>query len=88
MLKVPLPRQKRLQQQLLQKQTQSQLASEVDDDDNYDIVDLDFHRSYSRPRIVSSNLWDDDTELSDTILKRLEQARMLALEKYHDKYVL
>jgi hypothetical protein len=73
---------------LLQKQTQSQLASEVDDDDNYDIVDLDFHRSYSRPRVVNSNLWDDDEELPDHIISRLELARMLALEAYHNKYVL
>jgi hypothetical protein len=87
MPKVPLPRQKRLQQQLLQKQTQSQL-NEVDDDDNYDIVDLDFHRSYSRPRIVNSNLWDDGEELPDYITSRLELARMSALEAYRNKYVL
>jgi hypothetical protein len=73
---------------LLQKQTQSQLASEVDEDDNYDVVDLDLHRSYGRPKLVHINLWDDDAELPDRILKRLEQARMLALEKYHDKYAL
>jgi hypothetical protein len=86
MPKVLLPRHKRLQQQLLLKQTPNQL-NEVDDDYNYDIVDLDLHRSYSRPRLVGSNLWDDD-ELSDNILKRLAQARMLALEAYHNKYVL
>jgi hypothetical protein len=86
MPKVPLPRQKRLQQQLLQKQKPNQL-SEVDDDDNYDIVDLDLHRSYSRPRVVNSNLWDDDTELPDSILKRLEKARRIALNAYCDKYI-
>jgi hypothetical protein len=83
MPKVHLPRQKRLQQQLLLKQTPNQL-NEVDDDDNYDIVDLDLHRSYSRPRLVSSNLWDDDTELPDHITKRLEQIREQALQKYRE----
>ena len=86
-LKVPLPRQKRLQQKLLQKQTLNQ-PNEVDDDDNYNIVELDFHRSYSRPKVVSSNLWDDDTELPDHITSRLELARIKALEAYHNKYVL
>ena len=85
-LKVRLPRQKRhLQQLLSQKPSQ---PSEVDEDDNYDIVDLDLHRSYSRPKLVSSNLWDDDTELPDRITKRLELARLAALEAYHNKYVL
>ena len=86
-LKVPLPRQKRHQQQLLLKQTPNQL-SEVDDDNNYDVVDIDLHRSYGRPKVVSSNLWDDDTELPDHITSRLELARMLALAAYHNKYVL
>jgi hypothetical protein len=88
---VLLPRQKRHLQQLLSRkpsqQTLNQL-SEVDDDDNYDIVDLDLHRSYSRPKLVSSNLWDDDSELPDHIIKRLELARMSALEAYRNKYVL
>lgn len=87
-LKVALPRQKRLQQQLLPRQTPSQLASKVDDDDNYDIVDLDLHRSYSRPKLVTDNLWDDDTELPERILKRLESARIKALQEYGNKYTL
>jgi hypothetical protein len=86
-LKVPLPRQKRHLQQLLLRQTPSQL-SEVDDDENYDVVDLDLHRGFGRPKLVSSNLWDDDSELPDHITNRLEFARMLALAAYHNKYVL
>jgi hypothetical protein len=79
---VPLPRQKRLQQQLLsQKQN---LLSEIDDDDSYDISDIDLHRGYGRPRLISSNLWDDDTELPDHILKRLEQIREQTLQKYRE----
>ena len=69
---------------MLQKQTQSQLASEVDDDDNYDIVDLDFHRSYSRPKLITVNLWDDDTELPERITKRLAEIRGHALQKYRE----
>lgn len=87
-LKVHLPRQKKLQQQLLLKQTPSQLASEIDKDDNYDIVDLDLHRSYGRPKLVTDNLWDDDTELPERILKRLESARIKALLEYRNKYTL
>jgi hypothetical protein len=84
MLKVPLPRQKRLQQHLLRKQTQSQQVSEVDDDDTYDIVDLDLHRSYGRPKLITVNLWDDDQELPERITKRLEQIRGQALQKYRE----
>lgn len=88
-LKVHLPRQKRHLQQLLLRQTPSQLASEADgDDDNYDVVDLDWHRSYSRPRLVTNNLWDDDTELPERILKRLESARIKSLQEYGNKYTL
>lgn len=83
-LKVPLPRQKRLQQQLLRKQTQSQQVSEVDDDDNYDIVDLDLHRSYSRPKLITVNLWDDEAELPERITKRLAEIRGQALQKYRE----
>jgi hypothetical protein len=78
-----LPRQKRLQQQLLLKQTLSQ-PSEVDYDDSYDVVDLDLHRSYGRPKLVKSNLWDDDVELPDHVLDRLAQIRELALQKYRE----
>jgi hypothetical protein len=83
--KVPLPKHKRLQQQLLLKQTPSQQASEVDDDDNYDIVDLDIHRSYSRPKLIKvKNLWDDDSELPEHIIKRLAEIRDKALQKYRE----
>jgi hypothetical protein len=79
-----LPRQKRLQQQLLQKQTPSQ-QSEVEDDDGYDVVELDLHRSYSRPKLVKEkNLWDDDAELPERILKRLAEIRGQALQKYRE----
>ena len=81
-----MPRQKRLQQQLLSQKPSQQ--SEVDDDGSYDISDIDLHRGYSRPKLVSSNLWDDDTELPDHITERLELSRMLALAAYHNKYML
>jgi hypothetical protein len=82
MPKVPLPKQKRLQQHLLsQKPSQ---PSEVDDGDDDNSEELDFHRGYSRPKLVSSNLWDDDTELPDHINERLEQIRGHALQKYRE----
>jgi hypothetical protein len=79
-----MPRQKRHLLQLLQKQTPNQPASEVEDDDSYDVVDLDLHRSYGRLKVVKSNLWDDDAELPDHILDRLAQIRELALQKYRE----
>jgi hypothetical protein len=82
-LKVPLSRQKRLQQQLLQKQTLSQ-QSEVDDDDNYDTGEIDLHRSYGRPKLIKVNLWDDDAELPERITKRLAEIRGQALQKYRE----
>jgi hypothetical protein len=82
-LKVPLPRQKRHLQQLLLRQTPSQL-SEVDDDDNYGIVDLDLHRSYGRLKLIHTNLWDDDQELPEHITKRLAEIRDKALQKYRE----
>ena len=87
-LKVPLPRQKKHLQQLLLRQKPNQPASEVEDTDNYDIVDLDLHRSYSRPKLITVNLWDDNTELPERILKRLESARIKALQEYGNKYTL
>jgi hypothetical protein len=80
-----MPRQKRLQQQLLQNKTPSQL-SEVDDDESYDTVEIDLHRGFSRPKLITVNLWDDDTELPEHITKRLENARIKALMAYHSKY--
>jgi hypothetical protein len=83
-LKVLLPRQKRRLQQLLLRQTPSQL-SEVDDDDNYEIVDLDLHRSYVRPKLIKAkNLWDDDQELPKHITDRLATIREKALQKYRE----
>jgi hypothetical protein len=68
---------------LLLKQKPNQL-SEIDDNDSYDVADIDLHRGYSRPRLVSSNLWDDDTELPNHITNRLEQIREQALQKYRE----
>jgi hypothetical protein len=83
-LKVLLPRQKRLRQQLLSRK-QSQPVSEVEDSDNYDIVELDLHRSYVRPKLVKvKNLWDDDAELPDRIVARLAEIREQALQKYRE----
>jgi|LakMenEpi03Aug12_release.lakeMendotaPanAssembly.Ray.scaffolds.fasta_scaffold518827_2 hypothetical protein len=87
-LKVHLPRQKRHLQQLLLRQKPNQLASEVEDTDNYDVVDLDLHRSYGRLKLITVNLWDDDSELPEHIQKKLENARIKALEVYRSKYAV
>ena len=83
MLKVHLPKQKQHQLHLLS-QKQNQLVSEVDDDYSPDGYDIDLHRGYGRPRIISSNLWDDDAELPERITKRLEQIREKTLQKYRE----
>jgi hypothetical protein len=83
-----MPKHKRLQQQLLLKQTPSQQASEVDDDDIYEIVVLDLHRSYGRPKLIKvKNLWDDDQELPEHITKRLAEIRDKALQKYRENMI-
>lgn len=64
-------------------QKQNQL-SEVDEDDYSYGEELDLHRSYGRPKLVKSNLWDDDDELPDHILDRLADIRDKALQKYHE----
>jgi len=42
------------------------------------------HRSYARPRLVKTELWDDDEELPDHILDRLAEIREKALQKYRE----
>ena len=68
---------------MLPKQTQNQ-QSEVDDDSIYDVVEVDLHRGYSRPKLVTANLWDDDAELPEHITQRLAEIREKALQKYRE----
>ena len=46
--------------------------------------DVDLHRGYSRPKLITVNLWDDDTELPEHITKRLAEIRVHALQKYRE----
>lgn len=72
-----------MQLQLLS-QKQNPLSEVEDSDINYG-EELDFHRSYGRPKLVKiKNLWDDDTELPDHILSRLVEIREQALQKYRE----
>jgi hypothetical protein len=81
-LKVPLPKTKRVQQSLLIKKPRPQ-PSNIDYNDEYDVVILDLHRSYQRPKIITI---DDDKDLSDHIKFRLWLARHIALMKYKEKW--
>ena len=64
------------------------LASEkfyYDDDDDDVGSDLDLHRGYSRPRLVSNDHDENDQDyddISDHVKIRLLIARLRALEKY------
>ena len=58
--------------------------NKVDDDDNYDIVDLVLHRGYGRLKLTHTNLWDDDAELPKHITDRLAMIREQALQKYRE----
>jgi hypothetical protein len=80
---LPLSRTKKLQQHLLLKQTPSQL-SDLDTNDDDCNEEVDFHRSYSRPKLVIVDLWDDDAELPEHITQRLAEIREQALQKYRE----
>lgn len=71
------PRQQRLRQQVSNQ--------EVDDgnDGSGGSDDLDLHVSYRRQTLV---VHTDEYELSDYIKARLSQARMLAMQKYQEKW--
>jgi len=82
MSKVLQPKQKQHRLHLL-RQKPNQL-SEVDDDYGPDGYDIDLHRAYGRPRLIHTNLWDDDTELPKHITDRLDTIREQALQKYRE----
>lgn len=73
---------KKVQQSLLIKRPRPQ-PNEVEDDDYYEIVELDLHRSYQRPKLIEI---DDDEDLSDHIKFRLWLARNLALMRHNKKW--
>lgn len=81
-----LPRTKKLQLRL------SQLPSNTiidDDDDDDGPEELDFHRSYGRPKVykVDEKVVDlDDEPLSDYVIVRLAVARAKAMQKYREIY--
>jgi hypothetical protein len=52
-----------------------------DDSDGTTVEDLDLHNGYRRPEVA-----DSDIPLPDRILKRLHQARLLALAMYDTKW--
>jgi hypothetical protein len=52
-----------------------------DDNDGTTVEDLDLHNGYRRPEVA-----DSDVPLPDYILKRLRQARLLALAVYDTKW--
>jgi hypothetical protein len=58
---------------------------EVEDED-YDggSDDIDLHRGYNRPKIITVDLDDDD--VSDYVAQRLQLARERALEAYREKW--
>lgn len=72
---------KKVQQSLLIKRLRPQ-PNEVEDDDYYEIVELDLHRSYQRPKLIEI----DDEDLSDRIKFRLWLARNLALMRHNKKW--
>lgn len=81
-----LPRTKKLQLRL------SQLPSNTiidDDDDDDGPEELDFHRSYGRPKVynVEQKVIDLDEPLSDYVNIRLAVARAKALKKYREIYI-
>jgi hypothetical protein len=76
--KVSLLRKKTKKQSLLRSN-----PSDVDDESDGLVLDNDFQVGYRRPNIVGKPILIDD-ELSDYVLDRLRQARMLALKKYHE----
>jgi hypothetical protein len=63
--------------------TQLQLRSDLEEDDNILVEDVDFHRGYTRPRLHSDfkleDPEDDGEELDEAIRWRLFLARQVAL---------
>lgn len=76
---------KRQMPKALLKTRRQQLRSNIDEDDEYHGGDLDFHRGYSKPKLIKSNYLDDN-DLPDHIVKKLAQIRKKVLEKYKEVY--
>jgi hypothetical protein len=81
-------------QHLLSKQTkrlllslpQHQLSNFELDDEDYDggSDDIDLHRGYTRPRLITVDLDNDD--VSDYVARRLALAREKAMRAYYEKW--
>jgi hypothetical protein len=75
----------------LQSQLQQNNTIIEEDDDDGGPEELDYHRSYSRPKIcyVDETVIDsDDQPLSDYVTVRLAVSRAKALLKYRETYTI
>jgi hypothetical protein len=88
-----LSKTKRLQLKLSQQRQQYPLLSNTiidDDDDDDDSGEQDYHRAYSRPKVVKVEEkvidFDDNKPLSDYVTVRLAVARAKAMLKYRETY--
>jgi hypothetical protein len=87
-LKVPL--QPQLQRLLLASQKTRLLVRQLSnfelDDEDYDVDldEIDLHRGYSRPKLITVDL--DNDEVSDYVALRLQAARVKALEAFRGEW--
>ena len=85
-----LPKTKKLQLKLSQQHPLLSNTIIDDDDDDDGPEEQDFHRSYSRPKVVKVEEkvidFDDDEPLSDYVTVRLAVARAKAMQKYREIY--
>jgi len=65
---------------------QHQLSNLELNDEDYDggSDDIDLHRGYNRPKLITVDLDNDD--ISDYVALRLQLARAKALEAYREKW--
>jgi len=86
---LPLSKTKKRQLKLSQQRPQPSNIIIDDDDDDGGPEELDYHRSYSRPKVyfVDEPVIDpDDTPLSNYVTVRLAVARAKAMQKYREIY--
>jgi hypothetical protein len=85
-----LSKTKRLQLKLSQQQPLLSNTIIDDDDDDDDSGEQDYHRAYSRPKVVKVEEkvidFDDNKPLSDYVTVRLAVARAKAMLKYRETY--
>ena len=86
-----LPLSKTKKRQLKLSQHRPQLSNTIidEDDDDGGPEELDYHRSYNRPKVyfVDEQVTDfDDEPLSDYVTVRLAVARAKTMQKYREIY--